>query len=530
MNEEYRGYWVDYLWKHSKDAQKWVAEHWPQAPDPIQQSQCNAASELASQTSAPCFYLKSGNINTFVNWLPVFANLDRIALREVFLCSAPDGIRLIMPEWSEFQDRRWEFGRSWEAGTNSACCQDRADLLMFPRTCSDRSKQKEGHYRFIANFLGKWLSVSHVNIDVCKDAACNLKGNPCEIVVAELSIRWLSASMERPGRGNGKQKEKSFTGFVTSREKGTLPRFIPALFAGIYEQRASFRLVATFERLPIFSLLTLMDENNSFAVWHEPKRWAWSHQMGEMVHMYALQMMVVHLINVYWAKGWEKVLNSIDEYLKVEIKDVLDDKAIEELMFDNSEFFAQSHTCWLLLHLLRVSSEWISETKRAIQVLCETKASLESLDWHALGIWSLEAYEVLGEGWKRPSSFSEKTEKRLQDRITAQVEELKGKRDSAVFSAPLMQDAGWTRAKSQYAITTIAVAVGTYVIAGALLLLVDRKKKVAEYVSESATSWRANLTNIRRKAAPISAAESKTKAKEQEITISGIFQSLHTMA
>ncbi|KAK3328180.1 hypothetical protein B0T19DRAFT_475823 [Cercophora scortea] len=364
-----------------------------------------------------------------------------------------------------------------------------------------------------------------------------------------------------------------------SSDCGTLPKLGNHPIRKIEERRACFKLVASFGRLPVFLVMLFMDEDGQYYIREEPERPKRENQRGEMVHFYVLQQMIASVIQKNWASGWKDVLDSIDRYIKVEIKDVLDAEGIKQLMFDNSESFARSHTCWLLLHLLRVSSEWINETKRDIQFLWEQNTTDEELNWHARGFCSRDEYEAVGKGWEWVSRQCDVAEKKLQDRIAVQVAELKGMRDSlfsatslleasrttrmnryiiiftvltiiylplgfvtAVFSAPLTQEKGWTQAKSQYAITTIAVAVGTYIIAGALLLFVDRKKKVAEYMSEKATSWQARLTNnTRRKAASVSAAaaaeaesdgegEGETKAKAQEITISGIFQALHTMA
>ncbi|AEO63032.1 uncharacterized protein THITE_2024308, partial [Thermothielavioides terrestris NRRL 8126] len=189
-------------------------------------------------------------------------------------------------------------------------------------------------------------------------------------------------------------------------------------------------------------------------------------------------------------------------------------------MFDCS--LSQSRLYFQLLQLLLIIPMWIKETRRDVEKLRASYGGFWGVESNVLRdypeIDEAESAKTVGENWKTLMDDFGSLEDRLLKRIEAKTNEVRGLRDgvcdvrllnvntlleaskttsmnryiiiftvltifylplgfvTAVFSIDILTNQDLSSLKGQYAASTVVVSILTYLVAGGLMMFVDRRE------------------------------------------------------
>ncbi|KAI0483966.1 hypothetical protein GGR56DRAFT_1974 [Xylariaceae sp. FL0804] len=146
----------------------------------------------------------------------------------------------------------------------------------------------------------------------------------------------------------------------------------------------------------------------------------------------------------HWRRCWDTMMDEIDKLIRVELRDTLDKKRWETLMFDDS--FQLSEQYFTVLQLLRIFKNWIEETAEGMQNL-EKEIRAQSKYWrlwrrkHAPldeKEWPLNR-DILKDNLEKVSCLFIGHAQALQHRIMRKEEEVESLRDGLLNTASLRE-------------------------------------------------------------------------------------------
>ncbi|KAK7745091.1 hypothetical protein SLS62_009955 [Diatrype stigma] len=271
-----------------------------------------------------------------------------------------------------------------------------------------------------------------------------------------LSVEKLHAGVEDDGISQG--------GLRPSRVTGKLSSLDGMDDVDVIEQRFSIALVTSYEMdLPIYTILYLTDSKyrRLFVESDRPLDMPYHGQFTAV----AVYIKVLRLILPLWEQKWTQTLNEVDNLVGVKIDELFNPKGDgAAMMFDSS--FARTRLYFTVLQALRIFSEWIQESERALQQLrsnfdkvvhSATKQRNSRDEWGFDGVPPPFKREI-DEMWNGLLAYHSSSAKCLLGRIEKKNEEIKSFRDG-LFNATSVREASRATVLNQYILVFTFVTI-----------------------------------------------------------------------
>ncbi|KAL1864153.1 hypothetical protein VTK73DRAFT_6151 [Phialemonium thermophilum] len=318
-------------------------------------------------------------------------------------------------------------------------------------------------------------------------------------------------------------------GLEKQRIKGQLLNSNGRLRVDFVEVRASvwcliFRSKSV-RRLPAFKIVVLDDNLLSLGAFAKPEKCGFAVR-GPATPLHMFQLTVYELLRA-WDICWSNLLDEVDGLIQVKVGDIASDDRLTRLMIDDS--LQRSKVYFAALQALRIFRDKINEMRtcldgarrdfsRAFSVFLllsneEFERRSESEAKTALG----QSFTDLQENWSIISDFHTKHEKALLDRIAAKMNEIKSLQDG-LYNATAVREASRSTQMNRYVVVftivtvlylppsfiatvfgtdlfndhnpvrkfkvaTVAVSLGTYVLAFVLLLVAHRMGAIRRWLA-----------------------------------------------
>lgn len=302
--------------------------------------------------------------------------------------------------------------------------------------------------RFLSCYAAKWP-----RFKATSDVWLTANWLELQFHLRVLSIEELDAEIEGDDLPQGGLRPSRVTGKLSSLDG--MDNF------DVIEQRFSIALVTSYETdLPTYSILYLTDSKYR-RLFVENDRPLDVPYYGQFTAV-AVYVKVLRLTLPLWEQKWTRTLNEVDNLVGVKVTDHVvlysqagsNDIQIDELfnskgdgaamMFDSS--FARSRLYFTVLQALRIFSEWIQESERALQQLrgdfdkavhSVTKQRNGGDEWSS-GEGPLPFKREIDEMWNDLLAYHGSSSRCLLGRIEKKNEEIKSFRDGVSRRAKIL--------------------------------------------------------------------------------------------
>jgi len=208
-------------------------------------------------------------------------------------------------------------------------------------------------------------------------------------------------------------------GLVCKRERGQIA-------SGIFEETriSIFGTLSTGStNPPFYRVLILGDKDIDFTYCPElPKGLEYRNGLDGTI---VFQSAVVMTVGI-WELEWNKVLDQIDNCLRIDLDEILDRDKLATWMFDDN--FERSALYFAILQLLRIFGDCISTVSDDLHYL-DSLFIREKGSFFPSKSMSPDEVQVMKSNWKSVLDVQEKAAKKLTERLMAKTEEVKSLRD-----------------------------------------------------------------------------------------------------
>ncbi|KAF2744806.1 hypothetical protein M011DRAFT_157469 [Sporormia fimetaria CBS 119925] len=185
-----------------------------------------------------------------------------------------------------------------------------------------------------------------------------------------------------------------------------------------------------------FTLVVLQDHASSSEPWSGSQPLPSRGTASGKTAGYHLFLALLSEILESWEKNWNRCLEHLDECMKMDLGDILDDQRAQQLMIDTN--FRKSLVYFKVIQVLRIFSDRIRNTRSDLEVVEQLKTCSTMIE-------------------DLVASHDEATE-RLLKMIATKTEEIKGLRDG-LFNASSLREASSATTMNRFIIVFTIVTV-----------------------------------------------------------------------
>ncbi|KAI0105682.1 hypothetical protein GGR51DRAFT_181554 [Nemania sp. FL0031] len=332
---------------------------------------------------------------------------------------------------------------------------------------------------FLGVFAGSWPSrIERSKFSCVQDSLNRVGGQDFSRFYLQIHFRYF-AGVESLTASQGVE------GLRCYREQGEIISGIPGLAPYLFEERriSVFGLISAEFRMdlikntPAFYTVLVLGEPPFRGLDKYDLRWR-----PGLEGTIAFQLAVLTSLHL-WETEWSKMLDGIDDCLRVSLKDM------EKWMFD--ENFERSKLYFTVLQILRISGDHIRTVSDDLQMLDDV--FLKNTQFPMLNMRPHEL-QAMRSNWELVRATQKKAEKGLLDRILSKTEEIKSLRDG-LFNASSLREANRSSVMGRYVLIFTVVTV-LYLPPSFISTVLDMDIFKKKDLAESRWEYKVSLVSV----------------------------------